>query len=47
MHFGKQAFQQLSGINFIFYYGTTFFANSGINNPFIITSEPLLLRSSV
>lgn len=33
-----QALQQLSGINFIFYYGTTFFANSGIENPFIITS---------
>merc|ERR1711939_1035290 len=32
-----QALQQLSGINFIFYYGTTFFANSGIENPFIIT----------
>jgi len=32
-----QALQQLSGVNFIFYYGTTFFANSGISNPFIIT----------
>jgi len=32
-----QALQQLSGINFIFYYGTTFFQNSGISNPFLIT----------
>ncbi|GAA5836437.1 hypothetical protein JCM3766R1_001595 [Sporobolomyces carnicolor] len=34
---GLQALQQLTGINFIFYYGTQFFKNSGINNPFIIT----------
>jgi sugar porter (SP) family MFS transporter len=32
-----QAWQQLTGINFIFYYGTTFFSSSGISNPFIIT----------
>jgi SP family sugar:H+ symporter-like MFS transporter len=32
-----QAWQQLTGINFIFYYGTTFFLNSGIKNPFLIT----------
>ncbi|KAL0065168.1 Plasma membrane low glucose sensor [Marasmius tenuissimus] len=32
-----QAWQQLTGINFIFYYGTTFFKNSGISNPFVIT----------
>ncbi|CEL61895.1 putative glucose transporter rco-3 OS=Neurospora crassa (strain ATCC 24698 / 74-OR23-1A / CBS 708,71 / DSM 1257 / FGSC 987) GN=rco-3 PE=3 SV=2 [Rhizoctonia solani AG-1 IB] len=32
-----QAWQQLTGINFIFYYGTTFFQNSGIRNPFLIT----------
>ncbi|CAR30031.1 MFS domain-containing protein [Lachancea thermotolerans] len=31
-----QALQQLTGINFIFYYGTQFFQNSGIKNPFII-----------
>jgi sugar porter (SP) family MFS transporter len=31
-----QAWQQLTGINFIFYYGTTFFKNSGIKNPFVI-----------
>ncbi|GAA5851648.1 hypothetical protein JCM3766R1_002015 [Sporobolomyces carnicolor] len=34
---GLQALQQLTGINFIFYYGTSFFRNSGINNPFLIT----------
>jgi len=32
-----QAWQQLTGINFIFYYGTTFFKSAGITNPFIIT----------
>jgi len=31
-----QAFQQLTGINFIFYFGTTFFKNSGIQNEFTI-----------
>jgi SP family sugar:H+ symporter-like MFS transporter len=32
-----QGWQQLTGINFIFYYGTTFFANSGFSDPFIIS----------
>lgn len=32
-----QAFQQLTGINFIFYYGTTAFKSAGISNPFTIT----------
>ncbi|KAG1779900.1 hypothetical protein EV702DRAFT_1194655 [Suillus placidus] len=32
-----QGWQQLTGINFIFYYGTTFFKQAGISNPFIIT----------
>ncbi len=32
-----QIFQQLTGINFIFYYGTQFFQKSGIKNPFIIS----------
>jgi len=32
-----QAWQQLTGINFIFYYGTTFFTNAGIKNPFLIS----------
>ncbi|KAK3192881.1 Plasma membrane low glucose sensor [Lecanicillium sp. MT-2017a] len=31
-----QALQQLTGINFIFYYGTRYFQNSGIENPFVI-----------
>ncbi|KAI0628432.1 MFS monosaccharide transporter [Trametes polyzona] len=31
-----QALQQLTGITFIFYYGTTFFANAGIRNPFLV-----------
>ncbi len=34
---GLQAWQQLTGINFIFYFGTLFFQNSGIKNPFLIT----------
>ncbi|KAJ5781224.1 hypothetical protein N7457_006384 [Penicillium paradoxum] len=32
-----QGLQQLAGCNFIFYYGTTFFQNSGIQNSFTIT----------
>lgn len=32
-----QAWQQLTGINFIFYFGTTFFLNSGIKNAFVIS----------
>lgn len=31
-----QGLQQLSGINFIFYYGTQYFKNSGIDDAFII-----------
>jgi len=38
-----QAWQQLTGINFIFYYGTTFFTNAGISNPFVIS----IITSSV
>lgn len=33
---GLQALQQLTGINFIFYYGTQYFINSGIDDGFII-----------
>ncbi|KAL7266192.1 Plasma membrane low glucose sensor, partial [Rhizina undulata] len=33
---GIQALQQLTGINFIFYYGTQFFQNSGISDAFTI-----------
>lgn len=32
-----QGLQQLTGINFIFYYGTQYFKNSGIKNAFIIS----------
>ena len=32
-----QAWQQLTGVNFIFYYGTSFFKNSGIKNSFLIS----------
>ncbi|KIY02091.1 uncharacterized protein Z520_02229 [Fonsecaea multimorphosa CBS 102226] len=32
-----QALQQLTGVNFIFYYGTTYFTSAGIHNPFIIS----------
>ncbi|KAI4651561.1 hypothetical protein J4E85_011453 [Alternaria conjuncta] len=32
-----QSLQQLTGVNFIFYYGTSFFQNSGISNPFVVT----------
>jgi MFS family permease len=32
-----QAWQQLTGINFIFYFGTTFFTNAGIHDPFLIS----------
>ncbi|KAL2831286.1 general substrate transporter [Aspergillus pseudoustus] len=32
-----QGLQQLTGINFIFYYGTQFFKNSGFSNEFVIT----------
>lgn len=32
-----QALQQLTGINFIFYYGTQFFKNSGFTNSFTIS----------
>ncbi|PLW35160.1 hypothetical protein PCASD_11245 [Puccinia coronata f. sp. avenae] len=34
---GVQGWQQTSGINFFFYYGTTFFKNSGIKNAFLVT----------
>ncbi|KAF8866522.1 general substrate transporter [Acephala macrosclerotiorum] len=32
-----QMFQQLTGVNFIFYYGTTFFQRAGISSPFVIS----------
>ena len=32
-----QSLQQLTGVNFIFYYGTTYFTNAGFSRPFVIT----------
>ncbi|KAL8850479.1 MAG: hypothetical protein Q9221_004622 [Calogaya cf. arnoldii] len=32
-----QALQQLTGVNFIFYYGTSFFNNAGISNAFTVS----------
>jgi SP family sugar:H+ symporter-like MFS transporter len=32
-----QGLQQLTGVNFIFYYGTSFFKNSGISNSFTVS----------
>ncbi|KAF3089342.1 Plasma membrane low glucose sensor, variant 2 [Orbilia oligospora] len=34
---GLQALQQLTGINFIFYYGTTYFKTNGVSRPFVIS----------
>ncbi|KAI1821810.1 general substrate transporter [Xylaria intraflava] len=34
---GLQMLQQLTGINFIMYYGTTFFTSAGVTDPFIIS----------
>ncbi|KAH6652475.1 high-affinity glucose transporter [Truncatella angustata] len=34
---GLQALQQLTGVNFIFYYGTQYFKNSGIQDAFVIS----------
>ncbi|CAO2649443.1 Nn.00g068280.m01.CDS01 [Neocucurbitaria sp. VM-36] len=31
-----QSLQQLTGVNFIFYYGTQYFENAGFRNPFVI-----------
>ena len=34
---GLQMFQQLTGVNFIMYYGTTFFQGAGVLDPFLIS----------
>ncbi|KAK4144370.1 general substrate transporter [Dichotomopilus funicola] len=34
---GLQMLQQLTGVNFIMYYGTTFFTGAGVDNPFTIS----------
>lgn len=34
---GVHAFQQCSGINFIFYYGVNFFSNTGVGNYYLIS----------
>jgi sugar porter (SP) family MFS transporter len=39
-----QAWQQLTGINFIFYYGTQYFKNAGIKKPFLITIATALVN---
>ncbi|KAL2148497.1 hypothetical protein VTH82DRAFT_2051 [Thermothelomyces myriococcoides] len=42
---GMQMMQQLTGINFIFYFGTTFFQQLGtINNPFLISLMTTLVN---
>ncbi|KAI9733992.1 MAG: hypothetical protein M1834_002649 [Cirrosporium novae-zelandiae] len=33
-----QMFQQLTGVNFIFYYGTTFFQQAGMSNSFLMST---------
>lgn len=42
---GLQALQQLTGVNFIFYYGTSFFKNSGITSKSLFPPPPPLLIS--
>ena len=32
-----QGLQQLTGVNFIFYYGTSYFKNAGFRDPFVIS----------
>jgi hypothetical protein len=46
---GLQALQQLTGVNFIFYYGTAYFERSGFEDPFIISviTKWVLLPPSV
>ncbi|KAI6774473.1 hypothetical protein HG531_001322 [Fusarium graminearum] len=39
-----QMLQQLTGINFVMYYGTTFFSRSGVSNPFIINLVMIIVN---
>lgn len=32
-----QGLQQLTGVNFIFYYGTSYFERAGFQDPFVIS----------
>jgi sugar porter (SP) family MFS transporter len=41
---GLQMLQQLTGINFVMYYGTTFFNRSGVSNPFIINLVMIIVN---
>ncbi|RBR18755.1 uncharacterized protein FIESC28_05896 [Fusarium coffeatum] len=41
---GLQMLQQLTGINFVMYYGTTFFNTSGVSNPFIINLVMIIVN---
>ncbi|KAF4414972.1 putative RCO3 glucose transporter, partial [Fusarium austroafricanum] len=41
---GLQMLQQLTGINFVMYYGTTFFNNAGVNSPFIINLIMIIIN---
>ncbi|CEI62069.1 putative glucose transporter rco-3 [Fusarium venenatum] len=41
---GLQMLQQLTGINFVMYYGTTFFSRSGVSNPFIINLVMIIVN---
>lgn len=42
---GVQAFQQLSGINFIFYYGVNFFASSGLKDYYLMSFITYLVNT--
>ena len=39
-----QALQQLTGVNFIFYYGTSYFTAAGIENPFTVSVVTCLVN---
>lgn len=41
---GLQMLQQLTGINFVMYYGTTFFSNAGVNKPFLTNLAMIIIN---